>query len=50
MRCTNVSRADFSEDEYKSFMRQKYEYESWENKLILWNVKLKRRIDECKPK
>jgi hypothetical protein len=37
-----------SNDEYKEYMRQKYEYETWENKLILWKVKLKRRIDECK--
>lgn len=43
-------RPDFTQEEYKAYMRTKYEYETWENKLILWNVKLKRRIDECKPK
>jgi len=43
-----VRRPDFTEEEYKAYMRQKYEYEAWENKLILWTVKLKRRIDECK--
>lgn len=37
-----------TEDEYKAFMVQKYEYETWENKLILWKIKLKRRIDEFK--
>lgn len=37
-----------SNEEYKEYMRNKYEYETWENKLILWRVKLKRRIDECK--
>jgi len=37
-----------TEEEYKAFMVQKYEYETWENKLILWKIKLKRRIDEFK--
>jgi len=37
-----------TEEEYKAFMVQKYEFETWENKLILWKIKLKRRIDEFK--
>jgi len=35
-----------TEDEYKQWMKDKYEYEQWENKLILWKIKLKRRIAE----
>jgi len=35
-----------TEDEYKQWMKDKYEYETWENKLILWKIKLKRRIAE----
>jgi len=37
-----------TEDIYKEFMRQKYEYERWENKLILHIRKLKARIVERK--
>jgi len=37
-----------SEEIYKEFMRQKYEYERWENKLILHVRKLKARIAERK--
>jgi len=32
-----------SEQEYKNFMQQKYEYEGWENKMLLFKRKLKER-------
>eukprot|EP01128_Nolandella_sp_AFSM9_P002529 TRINITY_DN12894_c0_g1_i1.p1 TRINITY_DN12894_c0_g1~~TRINITY_DN12894_c0_g1_i1.p1 ORF type:complete len:694 (-),score=154.81 TRINITY_DN12894_c0_g1_i1:174-2255(-) len=33
-----------SEEAYKQFMISKYEYETWENKLILWKIKAKKRV------
>jgi hypothetical protein len=35
-------------EEYKAYMVAKYEYETWENKLVLFNIKLKRKLDELK--
>eukprot|EP01127_Copromyxa_protea_P016014 TRINITY_DN469_c0_g1_i10.p2 TRINITY_DN469_c0_g1~~TRINITY_DN469_c0_g1_i10.p2 ORF type:complete len:427 (-),score=118.77 TRINITY_DN469_c0_g1_i10:78-1358(-) len=43
-------RSEMTEESYKAFMVKKYEYETWENKLILWKIKLKRRQDEVKVK
>lgn len=31
-------------------MMSKYEYETWENKLVLWKIKTKKRIAEIKAK
>jgi hypothetical protein len=42
------SRSEMTEDSYKQYMVRKYEYETWENKLILWKIKLRRRQDELK--
>jgi len=39
-----------SSEEYKAFMVAKYEFETWENKLILYKIKLKKQIDEIKKK
>jgi len=39
---------EMSQEQYKEWMRVKYEFDAWENKLILWKIKLGRRIDECK--
>jgi len=35
-------------EEYKAYMVAKYEYETWENKLVLFNIKLKKKLDELK--
>jgi len=35
-------------EEYKAYMVAKYEYETWENKLVLFNIKLKKKLDEIK--
>jgi len=35
-------------EEYKAYMIAKYEYETWENKLVLFNIKLKKKLDEIK--
>jgi len=35
-------------DEYKAYMVRKYEYETWENKLVLYKIKLKKKLDEIK--
>jgi len=39
-----------TEEQYKAYMIQKYEYETWENKLVLWKIKTKKRIVEIKQK
>jgi len=39
-----------TEEQYKAYMITKYEYETWENKLILWKIKTKKRIAEIKQK
>jgi hypothetical protein len=39
-----------TEDQYKAYMIQKYEFETWENKLVLWKIKTKKRIAEIKQK
>jgi len=33
-------------EEYKAYMVAKYEYETWENKVVLYNIKLKKKIEE----
>jgi len=35
-------------EEYKAFMVAKYDYETWENKLVLFKIKLKKKLDEIK--
>jgi hypothetical protein len=33
-------------EEYKAYMVAKYEYETWENKVVLFNIKLKKKLEE----
>jgi len=35
-------------EEYKAYMVAKYEYETWENKLVLFKIKLKKKLEEIK--
>eukprot|EP01128_Nolandella_sp_AFSM9_P000174 TRINITY_DN1033_c0_g1_i3.p1 TRINITY_DN1033_c0_g1~~TRINITY_DN1033_c0_g1_i3.p1 ORF type:complete len:400 (-),score=105.57 TRINITY_DN1033_c0_g1_i3:124-1323(-) len=39
-----------TEEAYKAYMIAKYEYETWENKLILWKIRAKKRQGELKAK
>jgi hypothetical protein len=39
-----------TEEQYKAYMIAKYEYETWENKLVLWKIKTKKRVAEVKAK
>jgi len=39
-----------TQEQYKAYMVAKYEYETWENKLILHKIKLKKQVEELKAK
>lgn len=39
-----------TEEQYKAYMVAKYEYETWENKLVLWRIKTKKRQEEIRRK
>jgi len=39
-----------TQEQYKAYMVAKYEYETWENKLLLHKLKLKKQIEELKAK
>jgi hypothetical protein len=39
-----------TEEQYKAYMIAKYEFETWENKLVLWKIKTKKRVQEVKQK
>jgi len=39
-----------TQEQYKAYMVSKYEYETWENKLILYKIKVKKQIEELKAK
>jgi len=43
-----VYKKECSVEEHKAYMIAKYEYETWENKLILYKIKLKQQIEEIK--
>eukprot|EP00178_Gracilaria_changii_P017955 TRINITY_DN51245_c0_g1_i1.p1 TRINITY_DN51245_c0_g1~~TRINITY_DN51245_c0_g1_i1.p1 ORF type:complete len:106 (+),score=23.68 TRINITY_DN51245_c0_g1_i1:38-355(+) len=40
-----VPKQGLSEDEYKQYMREKYDYEAWENSVILLSRKLRKEAD-----
>jgi len=39
-----------TQEQYKAYMVAKYEYETWENKLILYKIKVKKQQQEIKAK
>jgi len=39
-----------TQEQYKMYMVAKYEYETWENKLILYKIKVKKQQQEIKAK
>lgn len=39
-----------TEEQYKAYMIAKYEYETFENRIVLWKIKTKKRIEEIKKK
>jgi len=45
-----IYKKECSTEEYKAYMLARYEYETWENKLLLYKLKLNQQIEDIKQK